>query len=129
MNANADNWLLYDGECPFCSRYVKLVRLREAVGPVRLLDARSGGPELAAVRAAGLDINKGMVLRLNGELHHGDACINRLALLSTQSGAFNRLNGLLFRVPWIARVSYPVMRSTRNGVLRLLGRQLIPDPQ
>ncbi len=128
MSANDDNWLLYDGECPFCSRYVKLVRLREAVGQVRLIDARTGGVELTAVRAAGLDINKGMVLRLNGELYHGDACINRLALLSTQSGAFNRLNVFLFSVPWVARISYPFMRSTRNGALRLLGRQLISDP-
>jgi predicted DCC family thiol-disulfide oxidoreductase YuxK len=121
------NWLLYDGECPFCSRYVRLVRLRDAIGPLRLIDARLGGSELSAIRAAGLDINTGMVLSLNGRLYHGDACINRLALLSTPSGAFNRLNGLLFRSPWIAKVSYPLMRSVRNGVLRLLGRSLIPD--
>lgn len=127
MTASSDNWLLYDGECPFCSRYVRLVRLRDAIGPLRLVDARLGGSELSAIRAAGLDINTGMVLSLNGQLYHGDACLNRLALLSTPSGAFNRLNGLLFRSPWMARASYPLMRSVRNGVLRLLGRSLIPD--
>lgn len=124
-----ENWLLYDGECPFCSRYVALVRLREAIGPLRLVDAREGGRELAIARSAGLDINTGMVLSLDGQLFHGDACLNRLALLSTSSGFFNRLNGFLFRSPWMARVSYPLMRSTRNGVLRLLGRSLIADSE
>ena len=36
--------IVYDGDCPFCSRYVALVRLREAVGQVVLANARDGGP-------------------------------------------------------------------------------------
>ena len=35
--------IVYDGDCPFCSRYVKLVRLREALGSVDLVNARDGG--------------------------------------------------------------------------------------
>ena len=124
-----DNWLLYDGQCPFCSRYVRLVRLREAVGPVRLIDARPGGPELALATAAGLDINTGMVLSLNGELYHGDACLNRVALLSTPSDLFNRLNATLFRSPRIAAFAYPIMRTARNAVLWSIGRPLIDHAQ
>ena len=47
-----DNWLLYDGECPFCSACVKLVRIRENVGKLRLVNARDGGAELEEVKAA-----------------------------------------------------------------------------
>lgn len=32
--------VVYDGECPFCASYVALLRLRERVGEVRLIDAR-----------------------------------------------------------------------------------------
>ena len=39
-----DAWLVYDGDCPFCSRYVQYLRLRQAAGPVRLVNAREGGP-------------------------------------------------------------------------------------
>ena len=39
------SWLLYDGECPFCTRYVHYTRLKDAAGAVRLIDAREAGPE------------------------------------------------------------------------------------
>ena len=31
--------VVYDGECPFCRNYVKLMWLRKAVGDVELVDA------------------------------------------------------------------------------------------
>jgi len=46
-------WIVYDGDCPFCSRYVRLVRLRDAIGPVALVNARDGGELVDEIRAAG----------------------------------------------------------------------------
>ena len=120
--SDAEAWIVYDGQCPFCSRYVQLVRLRETLGRVRLIDARKGGPEVQEVRQAGLDLDDGMVLKLDGRLYHGAECINMLALLSTPSSGFNRLNAALFRSPTASRLLYPVLRAGRNAVLRLLGR-------
>jgi len=114
--------IVYDGECPFCSAYVRLLRLREAVGPVALVDARKGGAAVNEVVAAGLDLDEGMVLKLDGTFYHGDDCLNRLALLSTGSGAFNRTVALLFSRPGVARFAYPLLRACRNLALRLLGR-------
>jgi predicted DCC family thiol-disulfide oxidoreductase YuxK len=122
-------WIVYDGECPFCSRYVAMLRLRESLGPVALVNARDGGPEVEEARAAGLDLDQGMVLKLDGRLYHGDECINRLALLSTPSSAFNRINGAIFRSPTASRLLYPVLRTGRNGVLRLLGRRRLADAE
>ena len=52
MAAHDDNWLLYDGECPFCSAYARFVRLREtSIGPLRLIDARHGGPAIERVKS------------------------------------------------------------------------------
>ena len=118
-------WLLYDGECPFCSRYVKLVRFREAVGRVRLIDARQDSALLAEIAAANLNLDEGMVLKLNGRYYHGAECIHTLALLSTPSTMFNRLNIAIFRAPTLARLLYPLLRAGRNTVLRLLGRSKI----
>lgn len=115
-------WLLYDGECPFCAAYVSMVRLRDAVGPMPLINAREGGPEVREARAAGLDLDEGMVLKLDGRLYHGQDCVNRLALITTPSGGFNRLNAWVFRSPTRSRILYPVLRSGRNLALRLLGR-------
>ena len=119
--------IVYDGQCPFCSRYVKLVRLRESVGQVRLVNAREGGPLVEELQRAGVDLDEGMALKLDGRLYHGHDCIHMLALLSTPSSAFNRLTAALFRSPRAARLLYPVLRAGRNAALRLLGRSKIRE--
>ena len=122
MSNNATNWLLYDGECPFCSRYVRHVRLREAIGPITLANAREHAALVDEVRRLGFDVDTGMVLKLDGNYYHGADCIHALALLTTPSGGFNRLNAWMFRSATAARLLYPVLRAGRNLTLRLLGR-------
>jgi predicted DCC family thiol-disulfide oxidoreductase YuxK len=118
----ASNWLLYDGECPFCSSYVSYVRLRDTVGPVTLADARQHPELVAEAKALGYDIDVGMVLKLDGHYYFGGDCIHALSLLTTPSGFFNRLNRTLFKSRTMARVAYPVLRAGRNLALTLLGR-------
>jgi predicted DCC family thiol-disulfide oxidoreductase YuxK len=123
-----DTWIVYDGQCPFCSRYVQLVRLRETLGQIKLVDAREGGPIVDEARAAGLDLDEGMVLKLDGRFYHGADCIHMLALLSTPSSWFNRVNAAVFRSRTASRLLYPALRAGRNAVLRMLGRSKL-NPQ
>lgn len=44
LNLDCAIAIVYDGECPFCRRYLTLMKLRAAVGGVILVDARNGGP-------------------------------------------------------------------------------------
>lgn len=119
--------LVYDGDCPFCSRYVAYMRLKESVGPIDLVDARQGGPAVEEVRRKGYDLDEGMVLRLGDTYYHGADCVNALALLSSRSGAFNRVNAAIFRSPALSRLLYPALRFGRNCTLRLLGRRRLKD--
>ena len=120
-----DPVIVYDGDCPFCSHYVRWLRLRRSLGNVRLVNAREGGPVVDELRAAGIDLDEGMVLKFEGRLYHGEECIHRLALLSTGSDLFNHLNRAIFRSSSASRVLYPVLRAGRNAVLRLRGRPKI----
>ncbi|NNU16842.1 DUF393 domain-containing protein [Parvularcula sp. ZS-1/3] len=122
-------WLLYDGECPFCSAYVKLVRLRDSIGQVRLIDARDGGPELAELEAKGLDINEGMAMKYEGKIYYGDECIHVLSLLSTASGPFNSFNAWVFKSEARSKALYPFLRAGRNTALKILGRKKIDRPE
>lgn len=124
----ATNWLLYDGECPFCSSYVSYVRLRDSVGPITLADARKYPALVTESKALGYDIDVGMVLKLDGQYYFGGDCIHALSLLTTPSGAFNRLNRALFKSKTVARVAYPLLRTGRNLALALLGRKRIGSP-
>jgi predicted DCC family thiol-disulfide oxidoreductase YuxK len=117
--------IVYDGECPFCASYVKLLRLRDAAGPVRLVDARSDDPAVQRVREAGFDLDEGMALIDAETIWHGEDCINRIALMSTPSGLFNRINATVFRSPRASKALYPVLRGGRNLALRLMGRKKI----
>ncbi len=112
--------LVYDGDCPFCASYVKLVRIREACGALELIDARAGGPAVDALVAAGYDLDEGMVLKIGAAYYHGADCIHALALMGSPSGLFNRFNAWVFASPKRARLLYPVLRACRNLALRLL---------
>ena len=87
--------LIYDRACIFCDAYERLISLREAVGPVELIDARSGDPRLRAYELAGYDLNEGMLFEYNGTVYFGADAVNVLAILSTPVSTFNRINGAL----------------------------------
>ena len=125
MSSASNNWILYDGECPFCKSYVALVRLKEAIGPVRILNARDGGPEVDLARARGLDLDEGMVLHYQGQLYHGDACMQVLATFSESGGVLRPLLAWVFRSPQRARWLYPWLRAGRNITLKLLRKPKI----
>ncbi|MBC8048523.1 MAG: DUF393 domain-containing protein [Chitinophagales bacterium] len=117
--------IVYDGECPFCTRYAKLVRLRETVGPVRIIDARSDDPLVAEVKAAGLDLDEGMAVKFNGRIYHGDECVHLLSLLTTPSGLVNRFMKTVFSSRRMSRIFYPWMVAGRNLSLRAMGNKKI----
>lgn len=114
--------VVYDGECPFCSRYVTMLRLREALGPVALIDARSGDP-LAREAGHRFDLDDGMAVRLAGRWYHGADAMHVLALASGPSTLANRLVASVFGRPRRAALIYPFLRAGRNATLALLGRR------
>lgn len=117
--------LVYDTECPMCDFYCRLVRIRESVGELELVDAREGGELLERITAAGLDVDEGIVLIVDDEMYYGADGIHRLALMGTRSGVFNRLAYWSFRSRRLSRVLYPVLKAGRNLLLKLLGRTRI----
>src|SRR4051812_5976160 len=75
--------IYYDGECPLCSNYTRMLRLRETAGEVHLIDARRDAKSVARFCAIGIDINEGFVVEVDGHLFHGSDAIHSLALLTT----------------------------------------------
>jgi len=125
MSTAPATYLVYDGDCPFCSAYVKLVRLREALGPVVLVNAREDHPIVRYVEQRGVVLDQEMALVMGDEVYSGGECINRLALMSTRSGLFNRINAALFSSPKFSRLAYPYLRGCRNLALKLMGKEPI----
>jgi len=117
--------LIYDKECPACDNYCQVVRIRESVGKLTIIDARQNSKVMEEVTKDGLDIDQGMVLKMGGQLYYGSDAIHALALISSKSGIFNRLNYWMFRSKRVSYVLYPVLRFLRNLLLRMLGKTKI----
>ena len=122
--------LIYDKQCPVCTAYSAAVEVdpENATG-VRRIDARSDDPLVRKAREAGLDLDEGMVVVHQDRIYHGADALNLLARLAPNQGFGNRLNKLLFSSRGMSRVSYPVLRSGRNALLRLLRRPKISQQQ
>ncbi len=117
--------LVYDKQCPACNYYCQLVRINETVASLTLIDARQNDPIMEKITAQGFDIDQGMVLVIDDTLYYGADAIQALALMSSQSGIFNRLNYQIFKYPIIAKNLYPLLRYGRNILLKLLGKTKI----
>jgi predicted DCC family thiol-disulfide oxidoreductase YuxK len=119
--------VIYDGACPFCRAYVRLLRLRQDIGPVELLSAREADPRIAQYQQQGFDPDQGMLVVMSGVVHAGADAMQVLAACSTPVGWFNRCNRLVFSSARLSRWLYPVLRAGRYIALRLRGLPLIGE--
>jgi predicted DCC family thiol-disulfide oxidoreductase YuxK len=117
--------LVYDKECPACNSYCQIARIRESVGKLKIVDAREDSEVLREITAKGLDIDQGMVLKMGGQLYYGSDAIHMLALISSRSGIFNRVNYWIFKSKCLSRIIYPILRFCRDLLLKLLGKTKI----
>lgn len=112
--------LVYDKECPACDNYCQVVRIRESVGELVIVNARDDHEVMDEITNLGLDIDQGMVLKMGGQIYYGPDAINALALISSRSGVFNKLNYWLFKSKALSWLLYPVLKFFRNMLLKML---------
>lgn len=110
--------IAYDGECPFCRNYVRLLDLRINFDPV-LIDVRENS---AMRREYGhIDFDEGMLVVLDGDEYFGHEAVHLLSLLSDSSSTFNKVNRALFRHRRRSKMLYSIMKLGRRVTLRVLG--------
>ncbi|MGE0119957.1 MAG: thiol-disulfide oxidoreductase DCC family protein [Dongiaceae bacterium] len=120
--------IVYDGDCIFCQNYVRLLRLRETVGPVELVDARSDDPRAARYWAQGHDLDQGMLFVYKGRVFYGADAVHVLAGLSGPVSWFNRMNRLVFSSRTASTILYPVLKLGRRITLLARGKEPLSPP-
>lgn len=113
--------LVFDGECPFCVGYLRVLKLEETFPDLDLVDARSIPRHEAAEVAwgSGIDIDEGIVLFHNNDVYHGVDAIHQLANLRN---SMYGVNELLFASRRRSSFLYPILRAGRRLALRILRR-------
>ena len=117
--------LIYDKDCPLCNAYSQAVRIRQSVGELQLINAREDSAVMRELTALGLDLDQGMVLKLDSSIYYGADAVYMLSLLSSRSTLFNRLNYHMFKSQTVSKWLYPVLRLGRNTLLKLLRKRKI----
>ena len=116
--------VVYDGECPFCSNYVKLMALQRQTGKVELIDARTADPRVAELWRQGYDLNEGMAAIFGGAVYYGSDAVTLISKISGErGGVLGRMMSALLRDPQRARLLYPAMKTGRRLTLKMLGRK------
>jgi predicted DCC family thiol-disulfide oxidoreductase YuxK len=114
--------IVYDGDCPLCSAYVGMARLKKAVGTPTLVNARERPDLVEALAESGISLDEGMAVYHQGKTYAGGEAMHVLALLTTPVGVANRLTAALLGRRGLAIWVYPLLRSGRNLLLRLRNR-------
>lgn len=112
--------LIYDGQCPVCRTYCENLSPDDAAIDIALVDAREPGNSVDEVNKRGLDIDEGMVLKIDGELYYGSDAMYQIARRSQKKGMTGFLNRVFFNTPRKARFFYPAGKFVRNILLRIL---------
>ena len=125
MNESRDVELVYDRQCPICDYYCQRIDVDEKAATLKRIDAREDSELMQEITAVGLDIDEGMVVKLNDKIFYGSDAIHKLATLSSRKGAVNKMAYWVFRWPRVARLLYPLLAGCRNVLLKILRRSRI----
>lgn len=121
----ASTVVVYDGQCPFCSRFADYLAVRKRIRSIKLLDAR-GWPELVDIcRRSGVDLNDGFLVIEGNQLYVGAAGMRILGLRTQEGGTKASMLRVFLLPPALANVAYALLSHGRKIVLRLLGRPLL----
>jgi predicted DCC family thiol-disulfide oxidoreductase YuxK len=115
--------LVYDDDCPVCRNYVQMLRIRESIGELKLVNARDGGELVDEITAKGINLDQGMVLIMDGKTYYNSDTIHALALISSPSGIVNRFNYWIFKSKYRSYFLYPILRFLRGVLLTILGKK------
>jgi predicted DCC family thiol-disulfide oxidoreductase YuxK len=113
-------YLIYDGECPICSYAAKVIKLRQAVGKLEIINARDQHSLVEEINNHKYDLNKGILVKYQESLYFGNDAMHLLALLGSPVDLFNKINVTLFKSKILLAICYPVFKFIRSCLLKIL---------
>lgn len=118
--------IIYDGYCPVCSAYVRFTKF-DNDPPLTYIDARQCPDLVSQLSRQGIELDEGLVVAVDGELHHGADAMHELAGMTRRRGIWNRAVAWPFSTRRSSRILYPMFRAGRNLLLRMLRRPPLND--
>lgn len=105
-----------------CTTFVRRIRLQQNFEQIDLVNARNDRDTAQHYRQKGMSLDDGMVVVVGESEYYGADAVNALALMSSSSDLFNRINATLFGNAALSRALYPVLKLGRAILLKVFGR-------
>ena len=119
--------IIYDGECPFCSDFVSLNRLRDLGYSVSIINARDHGDPLVKDLSENYDLDDGMIVVYNDSVLFGAAAAHFISTSFAKRNIRAVFYCSLLSNQRIAEVFYPILVKLRKLFLRIIGKKRIND--
>lgn len=109
-------FLIYDGGCPFCSRYVDYLNIKKRFPDIQMLNAREHPDHEAVrlVRNSSKLVDDGMAIVDGDSFIHGADVIQELSQ--------GKAHGAFFTSDGAAKRNYTFLTKGRSALLKVLGR-------
>lgn len=114
--------IAYDGDCLFCSSYVRMQRLDALDMQVDLINFRDAPDLVEKLKQQNLDPNNGMYVEVAGVPYYADEAMAVISSLSTSKHWLNLCFKWCFKSKARAKFLYPILRVGRYLVLRAMRR-------
>ncbi len=116
--------LVYDGKCPVCATYCEGLQRPDNL---HLVDARQDSEIMRDITRRGLDIDEGMVLKVDGKIFYGSEAMVEISRRLPRRGWTGFVNRLFFSSQGAGRVAYNVCKAGRSVLLKMLGIEKIDN--
>ena len=119
------NHIFFDGECPFCKNYIKLQKFIKIYNDIELLNARDNNQLVKFYLEKGFNVDKGMILNINGKIFFGHEAIWYISKITTSDSLFLKFQSIIFKSLFISKLIYPVLRFCRFVFFKITLKKFI----
>lgn len=117
--AQDKNYLLYDGECPFCTSFSKFYELKKALPNIEIVSMRDAARLQALSLPQDLDFNKGMILVLeDGRILQGEPAFHLINNNVQKTSLRDHIVIGMNSIKPVTKVVYPLLFKMRLAVLK-----------
>jgi predicted DCC family thiol-disulfide oxidoreductase YuxK len=119
--------IVYDGECPFCSDFVALNRLKESGYTLTIINARDTKNPVVVDLRKSYDIDNGMIVIYREKVLYGSSAARFISSSYSHKVLRASLYRLILGNQKIANILYPVLVFLRKLYFRLVGKKFINE--
>lgn len=121
-SVNLKNQIIYDKECPFCSTYINLTKLKKNFD-VMIINAREVvNQDDYKDLFENYNIDEGMIFIFNQKIYYGGEAIFKINELLSESNLLKKFNN-----ENVIKILYPLFKFIRGITLKILLRKKILD--